>query len=234
LLKSFLLTPIIFALAVAPALAKPTVVAELGTAPLLGASNSTADMRSRVAANAGFVKEAAHKLGLSSSEYTQFASAVANSRVVWVTVPRHLDAMTWRSGNKVYLLRDVVIPANSRGWKVELHTTGQRVSLYMPAACGNLSIVRTPIPAIAYKPAVIVPPVPVAAVVPVEEPQAAVAVIPDDTPAVPVRVAKADFPPVIAPRGNALFFAPLLFGLAALVGGGGGGASFVPVPNGCP
>jgi len=51
--KRLLLLPLILVLGVAPALARPIVIAELGKSPLLGSSTSTAEMRARVARNEG-------------------------------------------------------------------------------------------------------------------------------------------------------------------------------------
>lgn len=240
--KGIFLAPLLIALTVGPALAKPTVIAELGTAPLLGTSASTAQMRARVAHNEGILSAAAVRVGLSAGEYAQFHAAIDDSRVAWVTLPRHLDAMTWQGGGKVYALHDVVIPANTHGWEVDIRSRGQILALYMPAKCGNLSLVRKAAPVIAHHavapvrvaetvPAPVAPPPVVVAAAPVPPP-------PDDTPAaVPVAVAPVApaFPPAATgPKGIGLFLAPLLFGLAALSGGGGGGAPVAAPPVGCP
>ena len=241
LLKGLFLAPLVFALGFAPALAKPTVIAELGNAPLLGTSTSTAELRNSVARNGGIVSEAAVRIGLTPGQYAQFHAAIESSRVAWVTVPRHLDAMTWRSGSRVYVLHDVIIPAGTHGWEVDIPDHGHTLALYMPAKCGNLSLVRKTPRVIAHRSvptrvaALKVAP-PVAAVVPpVAAAPVAVAVVPDDTPvAPPVTVAQAEFPPVAAAaHHHLLFLAPLLFGLAALSGGGGSGPIVAP-PVGCP
>jgi hypothetical protein len=236
-LKGLIFAPLIFALGVAPALAKPTVIAELGTAPLLGTSRNTAEMRRLVARNEGMVSAAATKIGLTPVEYADFRTAISNSQVAWVTVPRHLDAMTWQSGGTVYALKDVVIPAGTHGWEVDLHEHGHVLALYMPAKCGNLSLVRKSAPMVAHHPV----PTRVAAlkVAPPEAPpevaEAPAAPVPDDTPAKPVAVAAAEFTPVAvgAAHHGILFLAPLLFGLAALSGGSGSGPIQM-VPAGCP
>ena len=247
--KTLALVPLIVALGAAPALAKPTVIAELGTAPLLGTSTSTAQMRARVAQNEGLVSAAAARIGLTPNEYAQFHAAIEASRARWVTVPRHLDAMSWQSGGTVYVLHDVVIPAGTNGWEVDVRAHDQVLALYMPAKCGNLSLVRKAAPVVATRPRPVrvaalkvAPPVtaPDAAAVPpaapVEAPAPVAAVVPDDTPAAapPSTVAAADFPPVAAAAGHhaPLFLAPLLFGLAALSGGGGSHPAAPPV--GCP
>lgn len=241
--KSLALVPLMFALGIAPALAKPTVIAELGTAPLLGTSTSTAEMRARVDHNASMMSAAAAKLGLTPNEYAQFRSDIDASRVAWVTVPRHLDAMSWSSGGQVYVLHDVQIPAATNGWEVDVRTSNGIAKLYMPAKCGNLSLLRTAAPVVAqhHVPTrvaalkVAPPPPPSAAPAPPAEVPAAPAPAPDDTPAAPpATVAAAEFPPVAAAAGHhALFLAPLLFGLAALAGGSGSGPVVAP-PAGCP
>ena len=235
MLTRFLLVPILVMLAASPVLAKPTIIAELGSAPLLGSSDSTAKMRERVAGNARFVRQAARKLGLSSADYAEFSSAIADSRVAWVTVPRHLDAMSWRSGETVYVLRDVVIPAKTHGWEVDLHSGDQKIAVYMPAACGNVSVVRTAWPALAmHKPPVL--PVVFASgpAVAVAEPDPPI-VVPDDTVvAAPVAVASTEFPPAAVVHHSVIpFLAPLLLGIAALSGGSGSGPIAV-LPDGCP
>ncbi len=242
-LKGLIFGPLIFALGIAPALARPTVIAELGTAPLLGTSRSTAELRQRVANSEGMVSKAAAKIGLTPSEYAQFEAAIANSQVAWVTVPRHLDAMTWQAGGTVYALHDVVIPAGTNGWEVDLHEPGKTLALYMPAKCGNLSLLTKPVRAIAHRAAPthvaalkVAPPVaaPIVAAAPAEVPPPAA--VPNDTPpAPPAEVAQAEFPPVAAAAAGShgLFLAPLLFGLAALSGGSGSGP-IAPVPSGCP
>lgn len=242
-LKGLVFFPLMFALGVAPALAKPTVIAELGTAPLLGVSSSTAQMRARVAENAGIVAAAAAKIGLTPNQYAQFRAAIASSRVAWVRVPRHLDAMSWQSGGTVYVLHDVVIPAGTNGWEVDVRDHDRILALYLPAKCGNLSLVRKAAPVLAHRPdpvrvaALNVAPPPVVPAVPAPSVPAAPPAppVPDDAPPpAPATVAQAEFPPATAAarRHPAWLLAPLLFGLAALSGGGSGPA--VAPPAGCP
>jgi hypothetical protein len=237
--KSLALIPLLVSLGAAPALAKTVVIAELGTAPLLGTSTSTAALRTDVAHHRVWMRAAATKLGLSGADYASFAGAIASSHVAWVVVPRHLDAMTWRSGNRVYVLHDVEIPAGTRGWEVDLRAHGRTLALFMPATCGNLSLIVRPLPAriamvprprvaaLAPLPAPIVPAAPAAPVV-------AAAPVPDDSvpPAAPVAHT---FPPAVAAH-HAFFWYPLLLGLTALNGGGSSGPSAVPalVPAAAP
>lgn len=244
--KSLAVGPLIFALGIAPAVAKTTVIAELGNAPLLGTSSSTAEMRARVARNEGVLSAAAVKLGLTPSQYAQFHAELMSSRTAYVTVPRHLDAMTWQGGGHVYALHDVVIPANTHGWEVDLPASNGRIlALYMPALCGNLSLLNKSAPVVAHhtvpvptRVAALTAPQPAPAVV--AAPVAAApppAAVPNDevaAPAAPV-VAQAAFPPVaaaVAHGGFLPFLVPLIAGAVALTGGGG--SSPVAAAGGCP
>lgn len=242
---------LICVLGVTPAFAHTTVIGELGTAPLLGRSSSTAQMRMRVARNEGVLSAAATKLGLTTNQYALFRAELASSRVAWVTVPRHLDAMTWQGGGRVYALHDVEIPANTHGWEVDLPDgRGRVLALYMPALCGNLSILRKSAPLIAHH----APPTRVAALAatppapppapPIEAAPAPVAPVVAPAPPIPndqavappATVAQAEFPPVatVAAHGGLLpFLVPLLAGVAALSGGSGSGPVSAP-PVGCP
>jgi hypothetical protein len=241
LYKRFLLVPLILAFAASPALAGPTVIAALGESPLLGPSASTAQMRARVAANEGIVSAAAAKIGLTPSEFAQLRAAIDSSRVAWVTVPRHLDAMSWQSGGTVYVLHDVIIPAATHGWEVDIPEQGHILALYLPAACGNLSIVRkvasplalrshpTRVAALHYPPDVPTMTDSSAYVAP-----AAPVVIPDDAPAAPVTVASTEFPPVAPAATHHLLFLVPLLAIAAAISGGTGSGPVAAAPTGCP
>ncbi|HEY9179733.1 MAG TPA: hypothetical protein VIO32_03375, partial [Candidatus Baltobacteraceae bacterium] len=74
---------------------------------------------------------------------------IDSGRLAYVTIPRHLDAMSWRSGNRVRVLYDVVIPANTKGWEVDIDEPGEVVALFIPNKCGNLSLVRRQVPLVA-------------------------------------------------------------------------------------
>jgi hypothetical protein len=144
--------------------------------------------------------------------------------------------MTWQSGGRVYALRDVVIPANTHGWEVDIPAHGRVLALYLPAKCGNLSLVRRTAPAIADR----APLRRVAAlrVVPASAPIAPLAAAapppaaPNDAPvAAPPQVAQAEFPPAAAAAHHTAFFlVPLLLGLAALASGGGGNSNAAVAP----
>lgn len=146
-------------------LAAPHTIAQLGTAPLVGEVTSTPQLQSDVARNQRIFSDAASKLGLTPRQYAQFASRIANRQVAYVTIPRHLDAMSWSSGGRVYVLRDVIIPAGTNGWEVDLVEHHQVIAVFVPARCANLSVLRKPLPALAQAtvPAVHAPRVRVAA-----------------------------------------------------------------------
>ncbi len=118
------------------------VLPVLGTAPLLGQMNSTADLQQRVMERRAMFETAAADLGLTDAETSDLISRIMSNRVRWVRVPRHLDAMTWAWDGSVYMYRDVVIPADEYGWEVDLRVGSNVHALFIPAACGNLSLVE--------------------------------------------------------------------------------------------
>lgn len=210
--------------------AKTTVIAELGSAPLLGSITSTTEMRNEVALRGSVLADASQRLGVTASEYHRFRVAVANGDARWVTVPRHLDAMSWRSGRRVHVIRDVEIPAAVHGWQVDLDEGSRIVSLYMPARCGNLSLVVRPVRHVALLPkplvaAAVQAPAP-AVVAPVEVTAPA-----DVTPEVavaPTPVPRIEAPVYHATHLSPFAIIPLLFGFTFGRGGGGGGGGGSP------
>lgn len=125
-------------------LAEPHRIAELGTAPLIGAIASTAKLQSDVARDQTLFRAAGSGLGLTPAESGQFFSRISAGQLTYVTLPRHLDAMSWASGGHVYVERNVIIPASTRGWEIDLAERDQIVALFVPARCGNLSVLRRP------------------------------------------------------------------------------------------
>lgn len=212
------------------ATAKTTTIAELGSAPLLGSIASTAQLRADVAHHGTVLADAAQRLGVTSVEYRHFRQAVAAGDAHWVTVPRRLDAMSWRVGRRVHVIRDVQIPAGTHGWQVDLDEGGRMVSLYMPARCGNLSLVVRPIRRVARLPKPLVaaavhqpapPPVEApAAVAPAPEAPAEVAVQPTPVPRIEAPIYRAT-------RFSPLAIIPILFGFGhAGTGSGGNGTGY--------
>jgi hypothetical protein len=173
---------LIVALTSAPSLSAPTVIAELGTAPLLGSSTTLAELQTNIARNEGRLATAADLVGMTGAEYRAFRVATQTQRPDWVRVPRRLTAMSWYSGGQVRVLRDVEIPAATYGFEYEIPGPAERLFIYLPVVCGNLSILRERIRrAAAHK-----PPMRVAAIAPhVVAPQASAAAPPAPVPPTP-------------------------------------------------
>ncbi|HEY0613136.1 MAG TPA: hypothetical protein VGC96_00790 [Candidatus Elarobacter sp.] len=132
-----------------PAMAQPIEIATLGRAPLMGTSTNAAELQSNFRHNEALMRRAGAGLGLTNEQYEQFRLALDVGRPNWVTVPRHLDAMTWASGGQVHVLHDVIIPANQKGVEVDLHSGDKIIALFLPAKCGNLSVIRRTVPHVA-------------------------------------------------------------------------------------
>lgn len=118
------------------------VLPVLGTAPLLGRMSSTADLQERVSARRAMFETASSDLGLTDAETTELVGRIMAGQVSWVRVPRHLDEMTWAWDGSIYMYRDVVIPPDEYGWEVDLRVGPVIHALFIPAACGNLSLVE--------------------------------------------------------------------------------------------
>jgi len=132
-----------------PALAQPIEIATLGRAPLMGTSTSAAELQGNFKKNEALMRQAGMDIGLTSEQYEQFRLALEVGKPNWVTVPRHLDAMTWQAGGRVHVLHDVIIPANQKGVEVDLHSGDKVIALFLPAKCGNLSVIRRTVPHVA-------------------------------------------------------------------------------------
>ncbi|MHB8433753.1 MAG: hypothetical protein ACYC8W_11035 [Candidatus Tyrphobacter sp.] len=135
------------------------VLPVLGTAPLLGAMSSTADLQERVRERHAMFETAAQDLGLTDAETQELVSHIMSGQVRWGVVPQHLDAMTWAWDGSVYMYRDVVIPAGEYGWETDIRVGPNVHALFIPAACGNLSLVERSEP-VAYVPPPPPPPPP--------------------------------------------------------------------------
>ncbi|TAM56184.1 hypothetical protein EPN52_15155 [bacterium] len=134
---------LIFVIA-SPALGRTTVIHTLGTAPLLGPSASTSSELSKILEHEALVRNAAGKLGLTPGEFNAFLQQWRTHQMRWVEIPRHLDGMTWAAGDNVHVIKDVLIPSNTMGWEVDIPGPGRTLSLFLPAACGNLSLLARP------------------------------------------------------------------------------------------
>lgn len=192
------------------------VVANLHVDRLLGQSSSTAQMRARMLHLAWRTSSAARQMGLTPQELAEFTGAVADGRLSYGPVPQRLDAMSGYRRGRVYVLRNVSIPKGTMGWSLAIAEDRRVVALYVPASCGNLSMVVKPRVLIARVPPHRAMRQPLAA-------RMAPTPAPVET-AAPQQVAAVnEFPPVIThthPLGWLAGFIPFLFG-----GGGGGGGN---------
>lgn len=161
-----------------PAVAQTHVIAELGTAPLIGRVASTKQLQNDVRKQHAVFEAAGEGLGLTPAEFTQFEQRIAQRQLTYVVIPRHLDAMSWRSAGRVHVLHDVVIPAQTMGWEVDLREGDRILALFIPNKCGNLSLLRKPAPRLAR-----VAPAHIAVATPSPTPSAAPVVVPPPTPA---------------------------------------------------
>jgi hypothetical protein len=211
-----------------PALAQTHVIAQLGTSPLVGQIASTPQLQTDVAREQRLFRSAGAKLGLTPWQYTQFESRIASRDLHYVTIPRRLDAMSWAAGGKVYVLRDVLIPAGTQGWEVDLEDHGQTIALFVPARCGNLSLVRRPVVHLARAPLAVAPAKVIAAITPPPLPapvaqiaQGPTVILPDTQQAAPPY---ANLTTPAAAVHRAKLWPLLLLPILAFLGGSHGGS----------
>jgi hypothetical protein len=84
-------------------------------------------------------RDAADRVGMTPSEYQEFRNALLDGKATYVTLPHRLDAMSGARHGSVYAVRRAVLPKDVMGWKVQLADGAQ---VYVPQACGNLSLLR--------------------------------------------------------------------------------------------
>ena len=248
--RTLAVTVVMVVATVAPAFAKPTEISSLGHAPLMGESTSRGELADNVRTHEAVLRRAALKLGLTPEQYRRFRLAVDSGSSQWVTIPRHLDAMSWQSGGRVYVVHDVVIPANQKGIEVDMRDGSREIALFMPARCGNLSLIRRSVPHVAAARIHNFPvphAAPVAVVPPVAPPPAStetLAVAPPPAVIVPPPPAPAPIVASVTPRAVGLLpliaLIPFIFSngghasIANLIApvNGGGGTVISPPP--CP
>jgi hypothetical protein len=125
-----------------PAMAQPIEIATLGRAPVMGRSTNPAELQYNFKHNEVMMRRAATALGLTSDQYEHVRLLIDVAKPNWVTIPRHLDAITWASGGQIHVLRDVIIPANQKGFEVDMQDGNKQLAVFLPAKCGNLSVIR--------------------------------------------------------------------------------------------
>ncbi|MBV8354058.1 MAG: hypothetical protein JO101_01955, partial [Candidatus Eremiobacteraeota bacterium] len=130
----------------------------------------------------------------------------------------------------VRVIRDVMIPANTNGWEVDVAERDSVLALYIPQVCGNLSLLRKPVVHVAHY----APPKPVVAAQPPPPAVAPPAPPPAPAPAPEVVAEATPVPAIVAPPPShaKLGWLPLL--IPFLLGGGGGGGNSGPGPSSGP
>jgi hypothetical protein len=86
-----------------------------------------------------FYTQAAHRLGLSDSQYHEFRSDLLEGKALYVKLPRRLDAMSGIHEGRIYVVKNARLTSRQMGWKVAL---ADGTDVYVPQACGNLSLIR--------------------------------------------------------------------------------------------
>ncbi len=160
---------------------------------------------------------AASKLGLTPAEYAQFREALLDGRATYVTLPRRLDAMAGNRRGSVYVVRNARLTTPEHGWRIAL-ADGNVV--YVPRACGNLSVLHPPVvahgPVPHYRPIAYGHYRPVVAAAPPETP---VAVLPPAEAPAAVAAAPVAAPAAASVRGPSPFLFLIPAALAGIVAG---------------
>ncbi|HEY8313067.1 MAG TPA: hypothetical protein VIG51_02735 [Candidatus Baltobacteraceae bacterium] len=204
-----------------------TVVTQLTTGALLGPSSSSTELANNVRAHTERLATAAMRLGMSSAETAAMFSKIERRQYAWVEVPRRLDGMAWLHRGRVRVLRNVIIPAGSYGWEIDIGSPGSRVRAFLPKACGNLSLIRTTVLAARVAPPPHAAPAPAATAVPFDVRPVPIEAIdvPAPAPFVPA------LPSIVAPAVAHSSHFPwlLLLPLGFFLVHGGSGTSMPPV-----
>ncbi len=85
--------------------------------------------------------DAAHRVGLSDTQYQAFRNALLDGKAVYVRLPRRMDAMSGVRGGSVYAVKNAVMTTPVMGWEV---TLADGTQVYVPQVCGNISVLRQP------------------------------------------------------------------------------------------
>jgi hypothetical protein len=125
-----------------PAMGQPIEIAVLGRAPVWHApAHSLAEARQHFRDNEDAMRGAGRAIGLTDTQFATFKAGLMSAQPSqWVTLPRHLDAMTY--GNPAHRLDDVIIPKGEKGVEIDMPDGNATLAVYLPAKCGNLSFVR--------------------------------------------------------------------------------------------
>jgi hypothetical protein len=192
------------------------VIPVLGTQPVLGRLSSTADLQRQSVAKRGLLEEGARQIGLSRAQTRLLEQKIASGQLSYGVIPRHLEVMTGGENGGVFSERDVLIPPNQRGWRIDIPDGGRIAQVYIPEACGNPAILHVSAPP-APKPKPTPKPTPVPTPVPT----------PAATPS-PIPV------PLVIPAAHHTSMLPFLVLLGCLFGGCTNGGPPPPPPPPCP
>lgn len=106
---------------------------------MTGALAKVSEVQQVVVAKKTRYKQAAQRIGLTKSEFDEMERRISRGETKATILPVHLDAMAGMHRGRVYAIRDVRVLPNQNAFAVALDD-GKRV--YIPAVCGNLSVVR--------------------------------------------------------------------------------------------
>ncbi len=118
----------------------PIVLTVLGRAPVLGQLRSTAELREKMRSNSPVFLQAAALIGLTNEQTDTLMRDIDAGNLRYVIVPRHLERMTWSADGRAHVLDNVIIPADTHGWEIDISDGRTLSEVFIPAACGNLSI----------------------------------------------------------------------------------------------
>jgi hypothetical protein len=209
----------------APAFARPVQIATLGHAPVMGASTSAAELRANLRKNEGIMRKAGLAIGLTPKQYDTVRTQIEVGPPNWVPIPRHLEVMSWAYAGQVHTLHDVIIPADQKGFAVELPEGDHTLVVYVPGKCGNISLLRR---ATRHVAAAKIHNFPVPHPAPVVAPAVAVAPATVAAPAVVAPAPAIPLAPAVAVAHHGIGLLPLAAVLPFLFHGGGGGSVITP------
>ncbi len=118
----------------------PIVLDVLGRAPVLGRLRSTAELREKMRSESSVFLQAASLIGLTNVQTDTLMHDIDAGNLRYVVVPRHLERTTWSADGRAHVLDNVIIPADTHGWEIDLRNGRTISEVFIPAACGNLSI----------------------------------------------------------------------------------------------
>lgn len=107
--------------------------------PMMHALPQVTDVQHAVVDHEERYKLAAQRVGLTPREFDEMERRIAQGQVKRTTLPVRLDSMSGMHGGRIYAVNDVRVHPEQSAYAVVL-SDGKRV--YIPAECGNLSVVE--------------------------------------------------------------------------------------------